>query len=237
MPSKHQKFGIKYLNIDGYRIEVSLKPIRYMYLKCSRKNGNIRVSAPLKMPDSVIELFVRSKSKWIDKHICNPVPEISQAFYGNGEMTSLFGAQIPIVHDYANKNIKAYLHNNAILMRIKPSYTQNQRDKVLIKFLRNELQILSEQLVHKWESMMQVQVYEVRIKNMKTRWGTCNIRDRRIWLNLQLVKYKPELIELVVVHEMVHLLERLHNHRFYSLMDKFLPDWRKRNEELNEVIR
>ena len=60
---------------------------------------------------------------------------------------------------------------------------------------------------------------------MKTRWGTCNIRDRRIWLNLQLVKYKPELIELVVVHEMVHLLERLHNHRFYSLMDKFLPDW------------
>ena len=122
-------------------------------------------------------------------------------------------------------------------MRIKSSYTQKQRDKVLIKFLRNELQLLSEQLVHKWESMMQVQVYEVRIKNMKTRSGTCNIRDRRIWLNLQLVKYKPELIELVVVHEMVHLLERLHNHLFYSLMDKFLPDWRKRNEELNEVIR
>jgi hypothetical protein len=67
---------------------------------------------------------------------------------------------------------------------------------------------------------------------MRSRWGTCNIRARRIWLNLELAKYPPECLEYVVVHEMVHLLERSHNARFKSLMDRFLPDWRARKRTL-----
>lgn len=80
---------------------------------------------------------------------------------------------------------------------------------------------------------MGVEVSEFGIKKMKTRWGTCNIRDRRIWLNLHLAKEKPEVIEMVVVHEMVHLLERLHNKRFYDFMDQFLPNWKERSKELD----
>ena len=67
---------------------------------------------------------------------------------------------------------------------------------------------------------------------MRTRWGTCNIRARRIWLSLELAKYPLDCLEYVVVHEMVHLLERRHNARFKSLMDKFLPDWRERQRTL-----
>ena len=68
---------------------------------------------------------------------------------------------------------------------------------------------------------------------MKTRWGTCNVKEGRIWLNLQLAKKPPECLEYVIIHELTHLLEPGHNQRFYQLMDRFLPDWRRVHQELN----
>ena len=68
---------------------------------------------------------------------------------------------------------------------------------------------------------------------MKTRWGSCNIGARRIWLNLDLARTPRGCLEYVLVHEMVHLLERYHNERFMRFMDRFLPEWRLRKEELD----
>ena len=86
-----------------------------------------------------------------------------------------------------------------------------------------------------WESTMNVSVNEFAIKRMKTKWGTCNREAKRIWLNLELVKKPPQCLEYIVVHEMVHLLERKHNDRFVSFMDKFQPQWRMHKEELNRL--
>ena len=127
--------------------------------------------------------------------------------------------------------------NSVLLMKVRPRSSLEKREEVMREWLRRRMKDSMEEIIPVWEQRMDLKADFYGIRRMRTKWGSCNSRDRRIWLNLQLVKYKPELIELVVVHEMVHLLERLHNHRFYSLMDKFLPDWRKRNVELNEVIR
>ncbi len=70
---------------------------------------------------------------------------------------------------------------------------------------------------------------------MKTRWGSCNIEARRVWLNLELAKKSPRCLEYILVHEMVHLLERHHTERFRALMDQYMPDWRLRKDELNET--
>jgi predicted metal-dependent hydrolase len=70
------------------------------------------------------------------------------------------------------------------------------------------------------------------VRKMKTKWGSCNIQQRRIWLNLELAKKPPECLEYVVVHEMVHFLERHHNERFKALMSQFLPQWRLRRDTL-----
>ncbi|MBC8137773.1 MAG: M48 family metallopeptidase [Fibrella sp.] len=72
------------------------------------------------------------------------------------------------------------------------------------------------------------------VKRMKTKWGTCNIEARRVWLNLELVKKPPQCLEYVIVHELTHLLERHHNERFTAHLDKFLPQWRTLRAELNE---
>jgi hypothetical protein len=87
--------------------------------------------------------------------------------------------------------------------------------------------------MEKWQLILGVEVLEWRIKRMRTRWGSCNIQAQRVWLNLELAKKSEQCLEYVIVHEMMHLLERYHNERFKGLMDKYLPKWRLYREELN----
>ena len=70
---------------------------------------------------------------------------------------------------------------------------------------------------------------------MKTKWGTCNIQARRIWLNLELIKKPVHCLEYIIVHEMIHLLERHHNEHFIAYMHRFMPLWQYYREELNQA--
>ena len=88
-------------------------------------------------------------------------------------------------------------------------------------------------MIAEYESKMHVSVSDFGIKKMKTRWGTCNVVDHRIWLNVELAKKSYPCIEYIVVHEMAHLLERGHGPKFKACMDKFLPEWRSLRNELN----
>ena len=80
---------------------------------------------------------------------------------------------------------------------------------------------------------MKVKVAEYGIKKMKTKWGTCNVKEKRIWFNLELVKKPIEYIEYILAHEMIHLIERNHNDQFIIYLNKFIPKWRHYKEELN----
>jgi hypothetical protein len=70
---------------------------------------------------------------------------------------------------------------------------------------------------------------------MKTRWGGCKHRARTIRLNTELVKKPKDLLEYVVVHEMLHLIEPTHNERLLTLLSKHYPAWREARAELNEL--
>lgn len=88
-------------------------------------------------------------------------------------------------------------------------------------------------LFKKWEPVVGVHAREWRLRDMKTRWGSCNVQEKRIWLNIQLAGKPPECLEYVVVHELCHLLEASHNKVFWDYMSAFLPDWRERKKRLN----
>lgn len=106
----------------------------------------------------------------------------------------------------------------------------------MTEWYRKQLKELIPHLIAKWELIMGVKVNEFGVKIMKTRWGTCNPRAKRIWINLELAKKSPTCLEYIVVHEMVHLLEKSHNERFKAYMDKFMPNWRAIKSELNGII-
>ena len=82
---------------------------------------------------------------------------------------------------------------------------------------------------------MRVSVDEIGIRKMKTKWGTCNIEAKRIWLNLELAKKPLPCIEYIIVHEMVHLLERNHNEKFIAHLNNYLPEWKQLKNELNKL--
>ena len=85
----------------------------------------------------------------------------------------------------------------------------------------------------KWQKMINVKCSKVLIRKMKTKWGSCNTKSKAIIYNAELAHKKTSLIEYIVVHELIHLLERKHNHKFYLNLDKFLPDWQSRRIKLN----
>ena len=117
-----------------------------------------------------------------------------------------------------------HLRNNRILeLRVRPGTKRDKREEILHSWYRMRLKEKIPALIAKWESVIGVSVSEWGVKKMKTRWGTCTIEARRIWINLELAKKSPQCLEYIVVHEMVHLIERHHNDRFWRLWTSFSP--------------
>ncbi|MBM4429504.1 MAG: M48 family metallopeptidase, partial [Chloroflexi bacterium] len=108
------------------------------------------------------------------------------------------------------------------------------RQRVLDEWYRERLRELVPPLLARWESTLGVRSAEWRIRKMKTRWGSCSLKARRIWLNLKLAKKPEACLEFIVVHELLHLIERGHGARFRALLDRYLPDWRERRRMLRE---
>jgi hypothetical protein len=120
-------------------------------------------------------------------------------------------------------------------LHARPDATVAQRDRVLQRWYRHQLKQLIPPLLEKWQAVLGVQVADWGIKRMKTRWGTCNVEARRIWLNLELAKKPVQCLEYIVVHELAHLIEHNHGDRFVTIMDQHLPQWRSHRQELNSA--
>ena len=111
--------------------------------------------------------------------------------------------------------------------------SRTKRERILHQWYRKELKALIPPLVSKWERITGLHVVAWGVKKMKPRWGSCNQKARRIWINLELAKKPLQCLEYLIVHEMVHLLERRHDDKFVAHMDKLLPQWRSLRDLLN----
>jgi hypothetical protein len=118
---------------------------------------------------------------------------------------------------------------------VRPGTSQEQCQVILDAWYRNELKKIVPQIIAYWQPKIGVQVKDWGIKKMRTKWGTCNIEERRLWLNLELAKKPLECLEYIVVHEMIHLLERRHNDKFLYYMNKYSPQWKAIKEKLNSL--
>ncbi len=123
-----------------------------------------------------------------------------------------------------------------LILQVRETSTTDQRANILNAWYREHIKKEIPPLIEKWQRMIGVEIADWGVKNMKTRWGSCNAKAKRIWLNLQLAKKYPKCLEYVVVHELVHLLEKKHNKDFVAYRDKFLLDWRITEDELNGLI-
>lgn len=224
--------------IANVRIDVVRKDIKNMHLAVYPPTGRVRLSAPDRTDAEVLRLFAISKLGWIKKHIKNfkAQERETKRIYASGESHYFKGKRHllkVIEHNAPNK--VALRGSKYIDLYVRPEASKESKAKVLREWYRKEFHAQLPELIEKWEKVMGVRCNSWGVKQMRTKWGACNIEQKRIWLNLELAK-KPKLcVEYIIVHELVHLLERNHNAHFIALMDQFMPKWRLHRDELNRL--
>ena len=228
----------RYIDVRGITVEVVRKDIKNLHVGVYPPNGRVRVAAPLYFDDDAVRLAVISRLGWILR--CQARFEDqnrqSKRSFVTGE-SHYFGGRryrLDVVERDGPPTVRL-LNNTKMELGIRENTNRNIREEVIHRWYRNQLRNQLPSLLAKWEPEIGITVNEVRIKKMKTRWGSCNAEAKRIWLNLELAKKPISCLEYVLVHEMVHLLERRHNNRFWDLMNRFMPQWRLHRDELNHA--
>ncbi len=216
-------------------VDVDLKDIKNLHLSVYPPNGRVHISAPNHMDIDTIRMYAISKLAWIkkqQKRFREQAREIPREFI-NKESHFYLGKRYLMKVVEHNMPPVVSIKHNIIELRIKPNADTEKRQYILEQWYRNQLRMLVPPIIRKWERTMKLSLNEFAIKKMRTKWGTCNSRAKRIWLNLELIKKPVDCIEYIIVHEMIHLIERKHNERFVILMDKYLPEWKQLRMELN----
>lgn len=219
-------------------MDVVRKDIKNLHVGVYPPTGRVRVAAPLRLDDEAVRLAVISRLGWIRRQQTSFQQQNrqSQREMVTGESHYYQGHRYRLnVTEHDGSPSVDLPNNTTIELRVRPGTDRITRDAVLHRWYRHCLREQLPVLVAKWEPKVGVEVAEVCIKKMKTHWGSCNAAAARIWLNLELAKKPTTCLEYILVHEMVHLLERHHNERFGELMDKLMPLWRLRREELNHA--
>ncbi|MBI5251778.1 MAG: M48 family metallopeptidase [Desulfomonile tiedjei] len=226
------------IRVSGLVVEVVRKKIKNLHLGVYPPGGRVRVAVPLHLSDEAVRLAIITRLAWIKRQKAKfgGQERQSEREFVSGESHYFQGRRYRLNMVYQKGRARVVLRNkSAIDLYVREGSDTSQRERVFLKWCREQLKSMIPPLIEKWESIIDVKVADWGVKQMKTKWGTCTIKARRIWLNLELVKKPLQCLEYVIVHEMVHLLERHHNDRFAALMDNFMPQWRLHREELNRT--
>lgn len=226
---------MKYIYINDLQIELEKKRIKNMYLKILPPDGRVHVNAPVRMSDNEIKHFILTKLDWIqlqqEKMSNRHTHQLQE--YVDGEEIYLWGERYRLSVKLTTGRPNIQLEGDTFQLSVKEHTTSIQRKQMIDHWYREALQKVLPPMILQWEQFIGVNSSGFTIRDMKTRWGTCNIRTKKICLSLQLAKKSPRCLEYVVIHELVHLIESSHNKVFKGYMDHFIPEWRMIKKELN----
>ena len=205
-------------------MEVVRQDIPNLHVGVYPPNGRVRVATPLRLGDETVQVAVIARPGWIRRQQGEFQQQArqSQREFVSGECHGFKGWPLVRLKD-----------NTTMTLRVRPGTDRDAREAILQQWYRDQLRTRLPAPIAKWAPMLGGCVDEVGIRKIKTCWGSCNQAARRIWLNLELAKKPPACREYVIVHKMVHLIERSHNDRFWELMDRHMPQWRLYSDELN----
>ena len=226
------------ITVNGLVVDVVRKDIKNLHLAVYPPNGRVRVAAPLRVDDEAVRLAVISRLAWIKRQQTKFEDQERQSAreHVSGESHYYQGNRYLLNVVYHDAPPKVAIRNKTRLdLFVRTGSDTAQRERVLLAWYRKDLKHMIPPLIVKWEAIIGVKIADWGVRHMKTKWGSCNIEARRIWLNLELIKKPVHCLEFIIVHEMVHLLERHHNDRFIAHMDQFMPQWRFLRDELNKA--
>lgn len=223
------------MTIRGIDIDVIYKDIKNLHIGVYPPLGRVRVAAPERLDDDQVRLAVIHRLPWIkrQREQLQAAPRQTEREMVTGESHYVWGVRrrLKVVDRPGRTHFE--VDGDRLVLYAGSGQPADKRRAALEQWYREQLREALSSLIATWEARLQVSVPKWSIRRMKTKWGSCNRETGHIWFNVELAKKGPESLEYIVVHEMTHHLERTHGQRFTALMDTALPDWRRRQENLN----
>jgi predicted metal-dependent hydrolase len=226
------------LKIDDINIDLVRKKIKNMHLSVYPPDGRVRIAVPLEVDDEAIRLFVISKLSWIKRNRRKFENQERQTprIFADRESHYFEGKRYLLRVTEHEASPKVELKTKTYIdLFVRPDTTTDQRQSILNEWYRKELKKQIPLIIGKWEMITGITVNDWGVRQMKTKWGTCSIEDKLIRINLELAKKPAHCLEYIILHEMIHLLERHHNNSFFSYLEKYMPQWKSYKEELNSM--
>lgn len=226
------------MTVSGIEVEVFKKDIKNMHLRVYPPEGLVRVSAPASLPDEAVRLFVVGKIHWIKKRqkdFRQQARELPKE-YITGESHYFDGKRylLKVIEHSGKPQIK--IKNKKYLeLYIRQGADFSTKEKVFSDFYREHLKKIIPDYLTKWETAIDVQCKHWEVRKMQTKWGSCNYKTGRILLNLELAKKPRPYLEYIILHELLHFQVRHHNDEFRALLDKYMPNWKTFQRELNAL--
>lgn len=226
------------IEVSNIKIDVIRKDIKNMHLAVYPPNGRIRIAAPLRINDEAIRLFAISKIAWIKRQQrkFQEQDRETNREYSTRESHYFLGKRFLLNVVEQNAAPKVILRNKTYIdLFLRPGASVEKREEIMNEWYRAELKKLIPSIIKKYEKQLGVECNDWGVKQMKTKWGTCNIEKKRIWVNLELAKKPIICLEYIILHELIHLIERHHNNNFLAYMEKYMPQWKYHKDELNRL--
>ncbi|MFW5453936.1 M48 family metallopeptidase [Thioalkalivibrio sulfidiphilus] len=223
------------LDLGGTLVEVVYKDIKHVHLSVYPPTGTVRITAPRRTNIQTLRAFAISRLGWIrdqQKKLRGQDRQPPRE-YLDRESHYLWGRRYLLSVQEADAAPRVSRRHSRILLQVRPEADAQTREAVMNQWYREQIRAVAPELIAKWEPVMGVKVSRYFVQRMKTKWGSCNPNAATIRLNSELAKKPRECLEYIIVHEMVHLLERNHTERFRALMDRFLPHWQHARKRLN----
>jgi predicted metal-dependent hydrolase len=224
------------LHVGDLAVDVARKDIKHVHLSVYPPDGRVRLAVPLHIDDEAARLAVVDRLAWIrrQQRALARQPRQPEREMVSRESHYVWGQRClleVVLHTGAAR--VEHTGPRTLTLYVRPDADTDRRRRVLTEWYRAQVKARVPGLVAAWAPRLDVEVADWGVKQMKTKWGSCNTEARRIWVNVELAKKPPACLEYIVVHEMVHLLERHHTDRFRALMDRHLPRWRHVRATLN----
>lgn len=225
------------IQIGDLDIPVTRKDVKNVHLSVHPPSGKVTMVTPHRVRADVLRAYAISRLGWIRAHQASfreQARETPREFIER-ESHYLWGRRhlLSVLEEDATPAVK--LDHKRITLSVRPGSSREKRDAIMHGWHKSLLHALVPRLIEKWEPRLGVKVRGYFLQRMKTKWGSCNRAARHIRLNTELVKKPKDLLEYVIVHELVHLIEPSHSQRFIALLEKHYPSWREARAELNEL--
>ena len=225
------------IHIGEIAVALTRKDVKHVHLSVHPPSGRVTLVAPEGTRLEVARAYAVSKLRWIrdqQAKLREQARETPRQFVER-ESHTLWGRRylMTVLHREAKPCIT--LDHKRITLTVRPGSDAGRRAAVIHEWHKSLLHEVVPTLIKKWESKLEVKVAGYYLQRMKTKWGSCNHKAGHIRINTELVKKPKDLLEYVIVHEMVHLLEPTHSDRFTAILEEHYPNWREARAELNEL--